>query len=228
MSTLIYSASRTPLSTPDGGPRTTPPPPPTAPPHPTRRPGWQPGSRFFTWYLTFHDAPQVHELASRYRTALANVPGLDLVPDKWLHLTMQGLGFVDDVSEKDARAMVEAATVRLATVQSFDLELGRPTITPEAIRWDPISPGPAAVRQAIRAAISDVWPHVPEAAEGFSAHVTIAYSSSNGPAHPVNDALITVPSSPVVARIAHADLIILNRDHRMYEWQTFATVPLSA
>jgi 2'-5' RNA ligase len=190
------------------------------------RPGWRPGSRFFTWHLTFQSAPQVHDLASRYRAALADVPGLDLVPNQWLHLTMQGLGFVDHVTEKDARAVVEAATARLAAVPAFDLELDRPTITPEAIRWDPDSPGPDAVRRAIRAAINDVCSEVPEAAEGFSAHVTIAYSNSSGPTSPVRDALAKIPSSPAIARITHADLIILNRDHRMYEWETFAPVPL--
>lgn len=192
------------------------------------RPGWQPGSRFFTWHLTFQDAPQVYDLASRYRTALANLPGLDLVPDRWLHLTMQGLGFVDDVSEKDARAIVEAAAARLAAVRSFDLELDQPTITPEAIRWDLVSPDPASVRHAIRAAIGDVWPKVPEAPDSFSAHVTIAYSSSNGPTSPVSEALATIPSSPALARITQADLIILNRDHHMYEWETFAAVSLGA
>lgn len=192
------------------------------------RPGWQPGSRFYTWHLTFQDAPQVHGLASRYRAALASVPGLDLVPDRWLHLTMQGLGFVEDVTEKDARAIVEASAVRLAAIPAFDLKLDRPAITPEAIRWDPDSSGPAMVRHAIRTAINDVWPEVPEAADGFSAHVTIAYSNSNGSTDPVNDALTTIPSSPAIARITQADLIILNRDRRMYEWTTFATVPLSS
>jgi 2'-5' RNA ligase len=190
------------------------------------RPGWQPGKRFFTWHLTFQDTPQVHDLAIRYRAALAHLPGLDLVPDRWLHLTMQGLGFIGDVTDQDAHKIADAATIRLAAVRAFDLELDRPTITPEAIRWDPVSLGPTLVRSAIRTAISDVWPEVPEAAEGFSAHVTIAYSNSNGPAAPVSDALAKVPSSPAITRITHADLIVLNRDHHMYEWETFASVPL--
>lgn len=190
--------------------------------------GWKPGSRFFTWHLTFQNLPQVHSLASRYRAALTSVSGLDLVPDRWLHLTMQGLGFVDEVTEKNACAIAEAAMVRLAAVPAFDLELGRPTITPEAIRWEPDSSGPDTVRHAIRAAISDVWPEVPEAADGFSANETIACSNSNGPVDPVSDALTTIPSSPTIARITHADLIILNRDHFMYEWTTFAAISLGA
>jgi 2'-5' RNA ligase len=191
------------------------------------RPGWGPGSRFYTWHLTFQDAPEVHKLADRYRASLADVPGLDLVPDRWLHLTMQGLGFVEEVSEQDLRAIIDAAASRLVAVPAFNLELDRPTITPEAIRWDPVSSGPATVRSAIRDAIADVWAQVPEAADGFGAHVTIAYSNSDGPAEPVRDALAGVPSSPATARVGFADLIILNRDNRMYEWETFASLPLA-
>ena len=71
------------------------------------------------------------------------VPGLDLVPDRWLHLTMQGLGFVGETDEGDVDAIVAAAASRVARIKPFTLELHRPTVTPEAIRWDPDSTGPA-------------------------------------------------------------------------------------
>jgi 2'-5' RNA ligase len=190
------------------------------------RPGWGPGSRFYTWHLTFNGAPEVHRLAATYRSAFADVPGLDLVPDTWLHLTMQGLGHAGQVPDGDVEAIVAAARWRLSAIPAFTLALDRPAVTPEAIRWDPNSQGPAAVRSAIRAAIGDVWPDVPEAAEGFAAHVTIAYSNAVGPALPVLDALATVPSRPTDARVASAELIVLNRDNRMYEWETRASIPL--
>ncbi|MER5322256.1 2'-5' RNA ligase family protein [Streptosporangium roseum] len=193
------------------------------------RPGWGEGRRFYTWHLTFQDAPDVHRLAQQYRDGLDTVTGLDLVPDQWLHLTMQGLGFVDEVAEEDVHAIVEAATTRLASTPLFELELDRPQITPEAIRWEatPASP-PAAVRAAVRAAIGDVWPHVPEPAEGFAPHVTIAYSNAGGPVAPVSAALAAVDAAPAVAQIRSVELIVLGRDRQMYEWQTFATVPLSS
>lgn len=190
------------------------------------RPGWRQGRRFYTWHLTFQRAAAVHELAAAYRTALGPVPGLDLVPDQWLHLTMQGLGFTDQIPDRDVDAIAAASGKRLATLEPFDLTLHRPTVTPEAIRWDPDSTGPAAVRDAIRAAIGEVWPHVPEPADGFTAHVTIAYSNTRAPAAPVQAALDRVQAPPVTARIQTADLIVLNRDNRMYEWETSASVPL--
>ncbi|MEU1624296.1 2'-5' RNA ligase family protein [Streptomyces sp. NPDC020096] len=191
------------------------------------RPGWEPGRCFYTWHLTFQDATDVHRLADAYRRGLATVHGLDLVPDRWLHLTMQGLGFTDEVAEKDARAIVDAAAVRLAGIPAFDLTLDRPQITPEAIRWE-ARPGepPAAVRSAIRSAIGDVWDDVPERADGFAPHVSIAYSSSDGLAALVAEALTAVDEPPATARIESVELIMLNRDHQMYEWESFAGVPL--
>lgn len=192
------------------------------------RPGWSQGRRFYTWHLTFEHAADVHRLADAYRAALADVPGLDLVPDRWLHLTMQGLGFVGEVGRGDVDAIVSAAGKRLATVEPFDLTLTRPVVTPEAIRWDPPGAGPARVRDEVRAAIAEVWPLVPEPAEGFGAHVTIAYSGSDGPADPVHAALDRVDAEPASARVASAELIVLGRDRRMYEWETYARVPLGA
>ncbi|MEE1938173.1 2'-5' RNA ligase family protein [Streptomyces sp. TRM 70361] len=191
------------------------------------RPGWMPGRRFYTWHLTFRNAPEVHRLADAHRRGLAGVPGLDLVPDSWLHLTMQGLGFVDEVPERDARAIADAAARHLAAVEPFELRLHKPRITPEAIRWEAEPDGPpVAAQAAIRAAIAEVWGEVPEPEGGFAPHVTIAYSNGTGPTAPVARALDAVEAGPATARIEQADLIVLGRDNRMYEWETFATARL--
>ncbi|MFB7618323.1 2'-5' RNA ligase family protein [Kitasatospora sp. NPDC056181] len=191
------------------------------------RPGWNTGRRFYTWHLTFDDATDLHHLAADYRRALKDVPGLDLVPDQWLHLTMQGLGFTDDVPEADVRAIADAATHHLAKIPAFDLALGPAIVTPEALllKVEPAEPV-HAVRSAIRAAIADVWTDVPEPADGFRPHVSVAYSSAAGPAQPAADALASVTSYPATARITRAELIVLGRDRRMYEWTSFAPVPL--
>ncbi|MEV0589428.1 2'-5' RNA ligase family protein [Nonomuraea sp. NPDC050310] len=192
------------------------------------RPGWAVGRRFYTFHLTFQHARDVHRLAAAYRQELAGVDGLDLIPDQWLHLTMQGLGFVDEVSEQDVRAIVDAAARRLAQVPAFELKLDRPGITPEAIRWEAEPPGPAAaVRLAIRQAIAEVWSDVPEQEEGFAAHVSIAYSNSTGDPAPIAQALQAVDAAPAVTRIESAELIVLGRDRHMYEWDRYATVSLA-
>jgi hypothetical protein len=82
------------------------------------------------------------------------------------------------------------------------------------------------VSSAIRQAIGEVLPEVPEAAEGFRPHVSVAYSSSDGPAALIHEAIERVDVPPATARITSAELIVLHRDIRMYEWEPFAQVSL--
>ncbi|MFD7878820.1 2'-5' RNA ligase family protein, partial [Streptomyces sp. NPDC059766] len=52
------------------------------------------------------------------------------------------------------------------------------------------------------------------------------YSGGDGPAAPVTTALAGLDLTPARARIISAELIVLHRDRQMYEWETYATVPL--
>ncbi len=190
------------------------------------RPGWAVGRRFYTWHVTFADSSDLHRLAEQYRDALAPLPGLDLIPNEWLHLTTQGLGFIDEVDAGDVDAIVAAARRRLAAVEPFGLEFTRPLVTPEAVQWRVDPAGPAAVRDTLRQAIGDVWTEAPEPADGFKAHVSIAYSNTVRSTAPIEAALDRVRTEPAVVRVTSADLIVLNRDDHMYEWTTYAEVPL--
>jgi 2'-5' RNA ligase len=192
------------------------------------RPGWSVGRRFYTWHMTFEGQENVHRLAAEYRSVLAPTgDALTLIPDQWLHLTMQGIGFVGEVKEEDVRAIVDAARPRLATIPAFDSKIGPAIIDPEAILL-PVQPDGAvrAVRDGIRQAIGDVLSDVPEKAEGFRPHVSVAYSAADGPAEPITEALDGVCPAPAQARISSAELIVIHRDNQMYEWETFATAPL--
>ncbi|MGW7208421.1 2'-5' RNA ligase family protein [Streptomyces sp. NPDC054837] len=192
------------------------------------RPGWSVGRRFYTWHLTFEGQEDVHRLATEYRTALA--PLRDLltpIPDQWLHLTMQGIGFVGESSERDVQAIVDAAHTELAAVPAFDLEIGPEVLDPEAVLLHVHPDSPVrAVRDAIRNAIGDVLGEVPEKAEGFTPHVSVAYSAGNGPAAPIAQILAGLDLAPARAHISSAELIVIHRDNHMYEWDPYAKVPL--
>ncbi|WP_407936524.1 2'-5' RNA ligase family protein [Lentzea tibetensis] len=122
------------------------------------RPGWRPGRQFYTWHLTFEGQDDVRRLVTQYQDALTDVPGLDMVPLPWLHVTMQGVGFVDAVSESEVRAIVAAARARLAKIPPQTLTFHKPTIRPQAIALCP-DPTEAVhtIRDAIRHAIADRW-----------------------------------------------------------------------
>ena len=195
------------------------------------RPGWSVGRSFYTWHLTFDDATAapLHDLVAQLQDGLAGVEGLDLIPRRWLHLTMQGLGFTDEVSDEDVDVITRAATKRLATVSAFDLTLGPIEADDEAtgllVRpWSAVS----AVRDGIRQAVADVWNEVPERPE-FHPHVSIAYSNADVPTGPIREHVAPLRDlDPVTIPIAAAQLIRLNRDNQMYEWEVVSDVPLDA
>jgi hypothetical protein len=106
------------------------------------RPGWRTGRRFFTFHVTFADQPEVQALVASARARLAGLPGLDLVPAQWLHLTMQGIGFSDEVAVDDLAKIIAAAREYLSVVPPVTVMIGPVAVADEgAACWA----GPAGV-----------------------------------------------------------------------------------
>ncbi|HEY1823706.1 MAG TPA: 2'-5' RNA ligase family protein [Trebonia sp.] len=190
------------------------------------RPGWEPGRRFYTFHFTFEGQPAVQRLAATARERLAGSTALDLVPDKWLHLTTQGIGFADEISDSDLMAIRTAAQDRLLTVPPAEIIVGTPRAESEGIVcW--IGPDCALnpAREALRAAIGDVWEtdKIPESPE-WTPHVSLAYANADADAAPYDAALQGI--SPVPVTVATVELIRLGRDRRVYEWEALASLPL--
>lgn len=191
------------------------------------RPGWRVGRSFYTWHLTFDGQDALHTMVARIQDELL-VDGLDLVPMEGLHLTMQGLGFTDDVPDADVSAIVEAARRRCAQLQPFDLTLG--PVDPDwegtgllVTPWEPVE----QLRLTIRAAVAEVWPEVPEQESGFRPHVTVAYSSAPVAVNGIRDRMAALRKlSPASVHIDQAQLIALNRDEHVYRWNVVESVPL--
>jgi len=193
------------------------------------RPGWRPGRRFYTVHATFAGAPAVQALTAKARDRLAGLPGLDLIPGQWLHLTMQGIGFADEVNDADLSAIITAAKARLAAVPPVTVVIGPPAVAGEGVAcWASPPRALDPVRDAVRAGIADVWgpDRVPEAV-ARSAHVSVAYASADGPGEPIEAALGGFADT-AEATIEAVDLIRLGRDHQLYEWETITSLPLSS
>jgi RimJ/RimL family protein N-acetyltransferase/2'-5' RNA ligase len=191
------------------------------------RRGWRPGRRKYAFHITFDRQPAAHRLVTGCQEALRGLGGLDLVPLEWLHLTVQSIGFTDEVSAEDADAILAAARVRLAGLPAAQVTLGPVLVTPEAILL-PVTPEPALtpVRAAIRAAILDVWqPSRLAGADAWQPHVTVAYSNASGPAAPYTAALADSQRT-APAKITAVQLIILGRDEHAYQWSAHGTAPL--
>jgi 2'-5' RNA ligase len=193
------------------------------------RPGWWVGRSFYTWHVTFDDQPAVHQLAGDYAPMLEDLPTLDPIPVRWLHLTMQGIGFTDDVDRADVDAIVAAARDRCAELAPFTITLGPAQVDPESLML-PVRPAEpvARLRSTIRAAIADVWGagNVPEDPDDFRPHVSLAYSNAAGPAAPIAQRLTARLVTSAETTVRRATLIDLNRDHRVYQWNDIARAEL--
>jgi 2'-5' RNA ligase len=176
------------------------------------------------WFLRLGDQPVVADLAGLAQARLAGIPGLDLVPREWLHMTTLIAGYADEVTAGQADAMADHARQLLAGAPPLRLTLGRILYHPRAIMLDArphdaLDPILAALREATRLATGhpgrlyhDPW--VP--------HITIAYSNTTGPAAPVIDALgREIPQQE--ACITRVSLICQAPEHG-YTWQPVADV----
>jgi 2'-5' RNA ligase len=193
------------------------------------RPGWHLGTRFLTWHLTFDAYDDLHRLIHTYQNSVRARPGIDLVPSRWLHLTMQGVGTVQDVPKHTLDHIVTATRERFAMLRPIEVRFHKPVVRPEAIALPPTPVEPVQrLRAAIREAMAQVLDHdgVPEAADGFQPHISLAYVSADQPAAPIIEQLNAVYAIPVQITVRTAALIELNRDNRMYEWRTVAAVPI--
>lgn len=195
------------------------------------RPGHRSGRPFYTWHLTFDGQHDLHRLVTEYHQALRHLPGLDLVPIPWLHITMQGMGFVDEVSDTDRNAIIHAASQRLATIQAPTLTFHLVTIRPEAITLYPHPTEPVrAIRSEIRKAIADIWGanHVPENTDNYQPHLSIAYVNSHAESSRVADLLSAKNFDPVRLTLTYAYCIAIQRINHAYHWDTQAAVNLAS
>lgn len=191
------------------------------------RPGWQVGTRFYTWHITQDEAPTVIDLARRHQDALRPFPSLDPVPSKWLHMTMQGVGHVEDVPQAAIDRVIDSVGSRLADVAPISTTYQRAHIFREAIALPPSNPEAfTQLRREVRAGIADALGECPEPEEGFRAHVSAAYSNADADSAPIRNALALAQPEPVQASYSKISLIVIHRDNRMYEWTTIRELRL--
>ena len=85
--------------------------------------GWQVGTRFYAWHVTLDGQDALHDFIDRYQEELEPFPTLDPIPRQWRHLTLQGLGHIEEVSEAQRDEAIEAVA---APLDSRRLSQSRP------------------------------------------------------------------------------------------------------
>lgn len=194
-------------------------------------PGSYPGRPFYSWYLTFDGATDLHNLVGDYASLLRSFP-LDIVPTDGLHLTLENVGYVDEIDPVAIRKVGDAAAVACQAVASFEVVVDRAVVHPEAVLLLVAPREPVDhVRQSIRRAIAEVVEsgqlidsrQANARPDGFVPHITVAYSRSNDIAAPLIEAIKTVDRKPVRVKIDAAHLLAVYRAGPAYRWTCVST-----
>lgn len=196
------------------------------------RPGWRAGRHFYACHLTLEDQPELRGLIERYQEVLSDLGNLDIIPQRWLHLTMQGIGFTDEIDSADLAEIKKRITEQLRDLTPPKVTFHEPTIQSEAIIFEaqpaePIYQLRLAVYQAIAAVLGterfqEPWPEQDQ----YRPHVSAAYVNHDGPAKPIIDALSRADHSPVTATFRTVPILTFHRDHQMYEWTDAKQIPI--
>jgi 2'-5' RNA ligase len=194
------------------------------------RPGWRVGRRMWTWHVTF-DGPHggaLRDLAAAH-APLLDEPGLDVVPAPWLHLTVQGVGFSDELDDDDVERVLAAARTRLAALAPFDVVLGPAVVHGGGVLLpaSPAEPFQALLRE-LRAAVAEALGpgRVEGDGAGFRPHVSLAYSNRTWDASALAERLGDAQTATARVRVSEAQLIRLGRDEHVYRWDAAHRAPL--
>jgi 2'-5' RNA ligase len=193
------------------------------------RPGWRVGRRFYAFHITFEDQPSLYDLAANYRVALHHLQTVTLVPDRWLHLTMQGLTFTDKMQRSTLDRIADGVGPILNRLSPFAVQFQEIVVADEATAMpadpqEPLIHLRGVIRQAIGQVLGDDL--VPEDPLRFRPHVSVAYITADGLVDPYLAAVSSVDPEPAKVSVNHVSLIEMHRDNRMYEWTTVRTFPL--
>jgi 2'-5' RNA ligase len=177
------------------------------------------------WFMPVGDCPGVAELARLGQARLAGLDGLDLVPQRWLHMTTLIAGYADEITADQVGVMAGEARRLLARTPPVTITLGRVLYHPRALMLGVGPPGALdpvlrAARQATRAATGrgGELHHEP-----WTPHITLAYSNAAGPAGPVIDALGRELPSRHAAVTAIS--LVSQAPEQLWTWDLITDVP---
>lgn len=179
------------------------------------------------WPITFGADETAAELARTAHQRLTGIPGLDLVPPRWLHLTTLTSGPADDITPDVLTGMIKEAQRLLAAIPPITITLGRVLYHPRAVMLDagparPFQPALEAIETATRnAGCAATLYHDP-----WRPHVTLAYSNTTRPAGPIIEALgRNLPARQVTIRTIS---LVTQSPSQRWTWDHTADLSLAA
>lgn len=197
-----------------------------------QRPGWTDGRTSYHWLLALDNEPRLAALAQKCQSGLDDLPILDLVASDTLHLTLQRVGFTDEVDRAQLQAVVDTTARRCIGLASFVLHIGWLAGSPGAIRFTALPVGIVVnLRQVVLESLADVCNQTtgePIESTAFWPHVSIAYCNRKISAAPVVERVGKLRSlAPANVRIQALDLVELRREGKVYRWEVVARAELA-
>jgi 2'-5' RNA ligase len=186
-----------------------------------------PGQGQLYWHVLVGDKPAVRDVVTDLQQRMEPFKGLDPTPLRWLHMTTLVVGRTDEIAAVERQAMVREARSILRRVTPITVMLSRLFYHPEAIGLlihpsERLTPLQTATQSATWTATqrSDLL-----AAQSWTPHITIAYSSSEQPAAPIIDTLGR-HAGPCEFIVDSISLVDQDGPENRWDWRPLATVRL--
>ncbi|MGJ7907085.1 2'-5' RNA ligase family protein [Actinopolyspora sp. H202] len=197
--------------------------------HARWRQGWSSGRSSLAWLLPLGDQPELRRLANQYQYSLRDLPGFDPVPLEWMHILLQENGFHDEAPQGRVATLLEAARERLSSFAPLSLSFHSGLVLPEALS---LPAEPQATLTDLRARLREatatvVGSDLAGEPEEIDQHVSLAFSTADGPAVFAKATLDATSAEPATVHVPSISLVRLNRDHACNEWEVLGEVPLS-
>jgi 2'-5' RNA ligase len=193
------------------------------------RPEWVADRACLLWYLTFESQSELSRRAEQVHACLGGVPSVDVVPPPWLHLTLDDVGFLDELGAGQVEQVVVSARASVAGWRPAPLTLGplAPMDDSVVLAAGPV-PELVDLRDRLRAATCSVLGDGrPSRLDEFAPHVTLAYLNDACEPETLMGPLGPVAASPVVVAESRLTLASVTRRDRHYQWTPCAEVALT-
>lgn len=192
------------------------------------RPEWASDRPCLLWYLTFESQPELTRKAEQAQARLRGVSTVDVVPAAWLHLTLDDVGFADELAPEEVEDVIATARGAVADWSPPPITLGPVASMGDAVvlRADPAD-DLGELRGRLRAVTTTVLGReIPSRLRPFWPHVTLAYLNDSCAASSVLDPLAPVSVEQVVVAAPQVTLASVTRCEHHYRWTTRAEIPL--
>lgn len=188
--------------------------------------GWRPGRAYLTWHVLVTDPAPF----APWRELVGTFPAHAVVAPEGLHLTLQGVGFADEVTGPALDAAVTAVRRRVEGLPAFGLALPRVHVGRggTSLAADPADgDGPRTLRRLVRDGLRDAGLVPPgDDDEVLHPHVSLAYATGAVPRGPLEELVVAGRPPVPVLDVDAVTLLALRMDPPRYVWDVVAVAPL--